>query len=242
MTNEVQVGSAVYRSGGRTIDLGLLLSTPRLWLGNEQLVNFAPLEIDLRHSRRRPPAELLWQRRVSAYQPTDADREAALALQHKKVLDLMDLHHAALLLGAADESDALLGVRLLETALGKEESPLADAARRVLARAADAESAAVVRRSFQILAILEQASRYRETVARFLDAPVRVLDAETTAVLVEQDLSPDRLDVFVAEAEARCLCCDADSCTLDTADDLLALLANYGIAHPTQLPGAAGRA
>ena len=230
--DEVQVGSAVYRRGGRTIDLGQLLSTPRLWLGNEQLVNFAPLETDLRHSRRRPPVGLLWQRRVSAYQPTDADREAALALQHKRALDLMDLHNTALLLGAADESDALLGVHLLETTIGNKESPLADAARRVLARAAGAGSATVVRRSFQILAILEHASRYRETVARFLDAPVRVLDAETAAVLAEQELSPDRLDVFVAEAEARCLCCDAGSCILDTAEDLMSLLADYGIAHP----------
>ena len=230
--DEVQVGSAIYRGGGRTIDLGVLLSTPRLWLGNEQLVRFAPLDVDLRHGRRRAPTDLQWHRRVGPYQATEAERETAAALQRKKALDAMDLHRAALLLGAAEAADALVGVRLLETALGMEEGLLVEAARRVLARAADAQSAAVARRSFQLLAVAEQAPRYRETVERFLDAPVRVLDSETTAVLVERGLSPERLDVFVSEAEARCLRADAPLAAHDTTDGLLALLADYGAAHP----------
>ena len=53
---EVRVGSAVYRWADRSLDLGVLLSTPRLWLGNEQLVRFAPLDVELRHGRRRAPA------------------------------------------------------------------------------------------------------------------------------------------------------------------------------------------
>ena len=114
-------------------------------------------------------------------------------------------------------ADALLGMGLFETALRMEESPLLDAARRVLLRAASSEAAAVVRQSFQILTVLEKASHYRETVARFLDTPVRVLDTGTTAVLVEQDLSPDRLEVFVAEAEARCMFRGTNSNILDTA-------------------------
>ncbi len=232
--DEVQVGSAIYHGGRSTIDLGLLLSTPKLWLGNEQLVNFVPLDIGLRHSRRRSPADLAWKRRVQAYQPSDGDRESALSMQSKISMDFMDLHVAALLLGAVNAADALLGVRLLETALGTEENPVVDSARCVLARAVDAESAAAVRRSFQLLAIAEQSSRYRDTVASFLDAPVRMLDTETTAVIVEHDLSPDRLEVFIAESEARSMCADSASRTLDTADDLLALLANYGVAHPTQ--------
>jgi long-chain acyl-CoA synthetase len=231
--DEVQVGSVIYRSHGPTINLGLLLSTPRLWLGNEQLFGFAPLDVDLRRSRRRSPADIFWQRRIKAYEPTDAERDAALTLQRKGVLDKIDLHSAALFLGAGDPVDALLGVRLIATAFEMEENPLSEAALRVLARAADSQSPPVVRRSFQLLAVREQASRYRETMARFLDSPVRVLDAETIAVLVEKNLSPDRLDACVAEAEERCMCGDSDSCKLETAHDLLELLASYGIAHPT---------
>ena len=58
------------------------------------------------------------------------------------LFDLMDLHRAALLLEAAEQEDALLGVRVLETALGMEEGPLVDAARRVLGRAATSRSPA----------------------------------------------------------------------------------------------------
>jgi long-subunit acyl-CoA synthetase (AMP-forming)/GNAT superfamily N-acetyltransferase len=231
--DEIQIGSAVYRSRESTINFGQLLSTPRLWLGNEELIDFAPLHPQLRYSRRLTPADLVWQKRVQAYSPTDADRETAVFLLRRKTLDLMDLHRAALLLGAADGEDALLGVRLLEMALRMEESPFVEAARRVLARAADADSATVVRRSFQVLATLEPVPRYSEALARFLNAAVRVLDDETITALVEQNLSSDRLEMFVAETEERCLCADVNSRNLDTANDLLTLLASYGIAHPT---------
>ncbi len=230
--SEVQVGSAVYRSGGRTLDLGLLLSTPRAWLGNEQLVRFAPLDVELRHGRRRAPLDLEWLRRVSPYEAAEADREAVTALVRKKALGLMDLHRAARLIETVDAHDALLGVRLLETALGMEEGPPVDAARRVLGRAAGVRSEAAARRAFQLLAVAEQMPRYRDTIARFLDAPVRVLDPETTAVLVERGLSADRLEAFVIEAEARCRRAAPSSDSVDATGALLTLLAEYGAAHP----------
>jgi long-chain acyl-CoA synthetase len=229
-----QVGSAEYRHGGRTLDLGLLLSTPRLWLGNDQLVRFAPLDIDLRHGRRRAPQELEWVRRVGPYAASEAEREAVTSVFASTSLDLMDLHRAALLAGAAEPADALRGLRLLESALTLEEGPRLDAARRILARAAGAASAVVVRRAFQLLAFAELPARYRETIARFLDAPVEVLDTETTAVLVERGLTAERLEAFVSEAEARSHRPAEAPQAFETTDDLLTLLADYGAAHPTR--------
>ncbi len=232
---EVQVGSAVYAGGGRTLDLGVLLSTPRLWLGNDGLVGFAPLDAELRHGRRRAPAELAWLRRAAPYQPTEADREAGTSLQRQKAPGLMDLHRAALLVDAPGPEDALLGVRVLETALGTEEGPVVEAARRVLARCARSGSLAVARRAFQLLALAEVPARFPETVRRFLDsgaAGAAVLDGETTEVLVERGLSPERLEALVAEAEARCRRPDLPEAATKVAGDFLSLLAEYGGAHP----------
>ncbi len=237
--DEVRVGSAVYRWAGRALDLGVLLSTPRLWLGNEQLVGFAPLDVELRHGRRRAPAGLEWVRRVEPYDVTDADREAAAALATTKAVDVMEMHRAALLLDAPGPDDALAGIRLLETAAGMEEGPLAEAARRVLARAAGA-TGAVARRAFQILAVVEQAPRYRETLARFLASPVRILDHETTGVLVERGLTAEALDAFVDEAESRGTREGQTPEALETIDDLLALVAEYGAAHPARYRGLRG--
>ncbi len=229
---EVQVGSAIYGPAGRALDLGLLLSTPKVWLGNEQLVRFAPLDVELRHGRRRAPLDLEWHRRVGPYEATEADREATTALVRNKTLGLMDLQRAALLIEAVKPGDALLGVRLLETALGMDEGPLVDAARRVLGRAAGVSSVAAARRAFQLLAVADEMPRYRETIARFLDAPVRVLDAETTAVLVERGLSAERLEAFVNEAESRGHRAAPSPDSVETTDALLTLLAEYGAAHP----------
>jgi hypothetical protein len=56
----VRIGSVFYRPGGRAINLGHLLSTPLLWVGNDELVNFAPLEPGHRDRRRRRSVSPEW--------------------------------------------------------------------------------------------------------------------------------------------------------------------------------------
>jgi long-subunit acyl-CoA synthetase (AMP-forming)/GNAT superfamily N-acetyltransferase len=228
----VRIGSAFYRPGERAVDLGHLLSTPMLWVGNDELVNFAPLEPAHRDRHRRRSVSAEWLRRAGVYAVSEVERDKIPSLLRRQEVDLMDLHLAALLLAAEDDGDAVEAVKILDHLLQLEEGGVAEHALRVLRRAADSESIAVRRRAFQVLATAEVDNRYRQTLESFLDRGSELLDPETISVLVDRDLSPSQVDAFMDEAEGRC---QASGEVLDPLLPALCdFLTGYGSTHPTQ--------
>ncbi|MEJ2188853.1 MAG: hypothetical protein P8Y93_05435 [Acidobacteriota bacterium] len=153
--NVVRIGSASYRPTRRAIDLGHLLSTPRLWLGNEELVDFAPLEPEQRDRRRLREVSAEWLERCGPFLATEPDRELVPVLLRRLEIDLLDLHQAALLLAASDEKDAGAAVQVLDHFLDLDDGELAAHALRILRRAADAPSAEVRRHAFRVLITAE---------------------------------------------------------------------------------------
>jgi long-chain acyl-CoA synthetase len=228
----VRIGSAFYRPEGRAINLGHLLSTPMLWVGNDELVNFAPLEPNQRNRQRRRSVSAEWLRRAGPYRIDDDERQRIPALLRRREVDLMDLHLAALLLAAENDADAVDAVKILDHLLQLEDATLTEHALRVLRRAAESESVAVRRRAFQVLATAEAESRYRQTLTSFLDRGEDLLDAETVSVLIDRDLTSAQIDAFLDEAECRC------QSSADVLDPVLPamcdFLSGYGTTHPTQ--------
>ena len=144
----------------------------------------------------------------------------------------MDLHLAALLLGAKRDADAVEAIKILDHLLHLEGGPLTEQALRVLRRAADSESIAVRRRAFQALATAEAETLYRQTLTSFLDRGAELLDPETTSVLVNRDLSHEQINAFLDEAEHRC---QSSAEALDPALPAICdFLSSYGATHPTQ--------
>jgi long-subunit acyl-CoA synthetase (AMP-forming)/ribosomal protein S18 acetylase RimI-like enzyme len=228
----VRIGSVFYRPGGRAINLGHLLSTPLLWVGNDELVNFAPLEPGHRDRRRRRSVSPEWLRRAAPYRIDDDERQQIPSLLRPQEVGLMDLHLAALLLAAERDEDAVEAVKILDHLLQLEDGTLTEHALRVLRRAADSESVAVRRRAFQVLASAEIETRYRQTLTSFLDRGAELLDAETVSVLVDRDLSPAQVDAFLEEAECRC---QSSAEVLDPVLPAMCdFLSSYGATHPTQ--------
>ncbi len=228
----VRIGSALYRPTRRAVDLGHLLSNPRLWLGNDELVDFAPLETVQRDSRRRRSVSAEWIRRTGTRTVDEAERQSAPELLRRHEIDLMDLHRAALLLAADDEADAVAAVKVLDHFLHIEDSDQIDQTLRILRRAAELPSVAVRRRAFQVLATSEIEPMYRQTLASFLDRGDTLLDPETISVLVDRDLSPEQVDAFIDEAEKRCE--GSPNATDPELPNLCDFLSSYGATHPTQ--------
>jgi long-subunit acyl-CoA synthetase (AMP-forming)/GNAT superfamily N-acetyltransferase len=227
----VRIGSAFYRPDNRVINLGHLLSTPSLWIGNDELVDFVPLEPSHRDRRRRRSVSAEWLRRVGAYQVGDEERERMKSLLGRSEVDLTDLHLAAMAL-AGKRDDAVDAVKVLDHLLQLGNAELAEHVLRVLRRAADSGSIAVRRRAFQVLATSENEARYRQTLTNFLDRGKNLLDAGTVSALVNRDLSQTQVDAFLDEAECRC---QSSSDTLDPVLPALCdFLSSYGSTHPTQ--------
>jgi len=231
---ETRIGSCLYRHPRGALNLGAILSTPRLWLGNEELVRFAPLELRSRERAGRVGDGIEWLGLAAAFEPREEDRAALAAVLERGDLDLLDVHRAGLFVLARDETAALDAVRILERALGREEGHLAEPARLLLARAADAEFIEVRRKAFAILVRLEREARFPATLRRFLESPGVVLDAATRAGLCEKTLSDTLLDAFQSACLETCLRKDAKRTAERRAASLLRFLSEYGASHPAK--------
>jgi len=229
------VGSYVYRHPPKEpLPLGVLLTTPALWLGNDQLVGFAPLDVRLRERPGRAGAALS---RVGRMAPGAAGADVVDAVRRALSapdLDLIDLHRAALLLESSDEDAALDAVRFLERVVIGEEGAISEPARALLGRAAASPFLAVRRRAFVVLAPVEREGRVQETLRRFLAAPGVLIDADTREALCERALSDARLGAFIAEARETARGAEGGRARDRRAASLLKLLAAYGAAHPTR--------
>jgi long-subunit acyl-CoA synthetase (AMP-forming)/GNAT superfamily N-acetyltransferase len=232
---QVQVGSCLYRHRPGSLDLGKIVASPRLWLGNEELVGFLGLDLPmlirpgrveagLEWSGRRRPAELSADDRAALEQAIDGDADD---------LRLMDMHRAALAL-ATRSDDALLGVLLLHRVLTDSEGPLTAPARQLLRRTTIGTPVGVRRRAFQALAPAERDAQFKDTLRRFLGAPGRLLDGKTRAVLVEHNLSEHKIESIIRAAQKAAAPERASREGDRRAVSLLRLLAEYGAYHPVR--------
>ena len=229
------VGSSVYRHPPKeAVHLGVLLTTPRLWLANEELVDFAPLDVRLRERQGRAGDAIERKGRTAPGAADEALKDAVQRALTASDLDLIDLHRAGLLLESSDEDGALDAVRLLERVAVDEEGPLTEAARELLRRAADSPYLAVRRRAFTVLVPVERETRVLQTLQRFLASPGVLLDGDTREALCERNLTEARLQAFVDEASEAGRATEGGRSLDRRAAALLKFLAAYGASHPAR--------
>jgi long-subunit acyl-CoA synthetase (AMP-forming)/GNAT superfamily N-acetyltransferase len=234
-TGVALVGSSVYRHPPKEpVQLGVLLTTPRLWLANEELVDFAPLNVRLRERPGRAGETVERKGRTAPGLADDALKDAVQRALTVRDLDLIDLHRAGLLLESSDEDGALDAVRLLERVVVEEEGPLTESARELLRRAADSPFLAVRRRAFTVLVPVERETRVLQTLQRFLASPGVLLDGDTREALCERSLTDARLQAFVDEASEAGRAIEGGRSLDRRAAALLKFLAAYGGSHPTR--------
>jgi long-subunit acyl-CoA synthetase (AMP-forming)/GNAT superfamily N-acetyltransferase len=228
--DQVVVGSAVYRVAHWPVDLGLILSTPTLWLGNEELCAFAPLNAVQRERLRTRATGIEWLGRTAPYRADAHDRQVAEAILLDDEVDLISLHVAAMLLGCDQEADALLGMRILEHAFNLEDTSTEEHMLTILRRTVDVPSTEVLDRAFRRLAVSELPMHYKATAAAFLD---RDADVIRRAGVAQLDLTEEQLARFLTETEQRCLAAQG-SIDPEAARLLLKFLADYGTSHPSR--------
>jgi len=229
------VGSVVYRHPAKEpLHLGVVLTTPRLWLANEELVDFAPLDVHLRERPGRSGETIERKGRTAPGAADDALKDAVQRALTARDLDLIDLHRAGLLLESSDEDGALDALRLLERVVIEDEGPVTEPARELLRRTAASPFLAVRRRAFTVLVPVERESRVLHTLQRFLASPGVLLDGDTREALCERTLTDARLQAFVVEAREAGRATEAGRAIDRRATALLKFLAAYGASHPSR--------
>ncbi|HXV74863.1 MAG TPA: GNAT family N-acetyltransferase, partial [Candidatus Polarisedimenticolaceae bacterium] len=224
------IGSCIYRHPVGPLNLGDLLSTPGLWLGNEQLVAMVGFGSLARQRPRRGDDRIEWAGRDRPSRPSARDRQTVARARQRDVHELADLHHAALLLAAPETEPAREALQLIASILADEGHRLSQPAQALLLRAADAAHDDVARRAFQILVPATKDDRFAELLERFLTARPAVMNADTREELSRKYLTPAKIDAFVSCAERACL--DSAAGADERAGAMLRFLSAYGASHP----------
>ncbi len=233
--DEVQVGSVHYRYAERApLPLGLILSTPSLWLGNDEAVRLAPLELEHRDRRRHRLTGIEWFHRDTTHHVTPQEAAAAQETLDRDDLGLMDLHLAALLLNADNVDAARDAVRILERVLSSGEGELTGIVLKLLRHAAAGAHPEVIREAFLALIFAERAAQFPHTLRAFVDAEPDLFDHEIAAALIDHELTPEIIHALVAETEHRITVGDANPAANATAASMLDFLAEYGAVHPAR--------
>ncbi len=233
--NEIQIGSVVYVYTGRgSLDLGLVLSTPLLWLGNSELVDFAPLATEHRDRRRRREPKIDWLRHIHAHSATPGDRDILDEIHKSDEIDLMALHHLACLMNSTDTEIAEQAVDLLEDAIETGEGELTDTTLSILRHAASCGLPDVSRHAFRVLTLTDRPALYPQTLRLFIDAVPDLFDDETGAALNEHELSPETVETLIRETDFRFQLGIESEASMSTATSMLQFLAHYGASHPAR--------
>jgi long-chain acyl-CoA synthetase len=231
----VQIGAWRYLVRRRVVDLGALLTSPALWLGNEELAAFTGLDDAARTRRLRPPSEVTPLGRVAEYQPTPAALVALRRAANEDAPTLEAIDLAARMLGSGDEEHGLLALRVIGKAVRGEEGMLLETSLLALRSAADSSSLVVRRRAFQLLLPVERDSQTAATLERFLRGAEALLDEASIRAISEQGISDAKLRGFVDRVHALTEQIDqGDEQDLPTLRALLRFLAEYGGGHPAK--------
>ena len=229
----LRIGSCVYRFSGRELDLGTVLTSPELWLGNEELAVFAQLDSQPEIRRRRAPKNLEMIYRFREYSATAEDEKAIRDAIESGQHSLAELDLAARMLGSVDERHTIQGIRLLEKVVSSPDPSLGRESLAILRTAARAKPLVTRRRAFRALFPVEVAHRARRTVQEFLAAG-DLLDEGTIDRLAGETTSPAVLDALVETCDQWLAGGEpADSARRRrAATSVLGLLAEYGARHP----------
>jgi long-subunit acyl-CoA synthetase (AMP-forming)/GNAT superfamily N-acetyltransferase len=231
----LRIGSCRYVVRGRAMDLGALLACPALWLGNEELCAFAPLDASYRVRRARPPRELVLLGRVAAYEPDDAAVEVLRKAAGHSSSDLDTLDLAARMLSSTEEEHGALALLEIGQALRSEDESLLDLALLALRMAAGAPSLELRRRAFQMLLPVERDAHTPATLARFLGGLDALLDGRTIALIAEKGLSEPKLSALMTYVRVTAKAVTGgDDARERAAASMLQLLAEYGAMHPAR--------
>ena len=233
-----RVGAYAYRLGGTTLDLGAILTTPALWLGNDVLVDFAPLGKHQRYRRHRPTQDVTLVGRLRPYRPGDEVRERLARALAAESPAFAELELAALLIGSEQAGDASDAVRLLERIMASQPGPLGELAVGVLRAAVARRTVEIVRCVVPALLPAERGERAATLLRRVLAEPDEVLDAATREALGERAWPEEMLDAMIEHAHGLAsgpLPPDAPGgARARRVRPLVDLLVGYGAVHPAR--------
>jgi GNAT superfamily N-acetyltransferase len=228
----LRIGDLAYAAEGSTVDLGAVLASPSLWLGNEALKAFVGQEaFRSLGSRRKRPGGVRLDLRV--WSPPDPARLPALleAVDREEVS--LDTIHAAGELLRAERPEARRAIIHLQVGLAAGRGEHVALCRGLLRRASAAPDEEIRRLALRVLLPEEEVSEVLVTLRLFLDrlGPVALRD-EDLAVLGERGLPDAQAQALLAHLSSEAAWGATDVSDRRLLVGAMRLLAAFAVAHP----------
>lgn len=231
-----RLGDFEYAPEGGVLDVGVVLSSPVLWTGNEELRAFLGTEaFSLIASRRREPARSVhvfpgW------HPPADSLIAQMLTLVEGRDATAASLHAAAVLLRASG-TESVRAVEHLQDAIAHRQPDVASLARALLLRAAGCERAEVRRRASLALLASDRTLDVASTLGRFFEKGAGLFRDDDLLRLCERGLPEAQVQSLIDELARRADNASASASTSTSADrsaavGLMRLMTAYAVAHP----------
>ncbi len=224
----VRVGNLNYRTGSRYLDLGKILVQPRLWIGNEEVINFAGENI-FRWSRlEEEDSEISYAGIAIAVEPQQEERAQLQNLLYKREKSLIGVHLATLMLFSQQTELGVEAVNYLEIVARQQKMLIAPLAMEILEHSAGAAPIDTQRVSLHSLLSIVPQENFSAVVRKFLAVDPYFINPDLIAEICKTTLKLDQMRELFVIAEDFCRADDPSAVPLFT------LLSRYGSRHPTR--------
>ncbi|MFC2088502.1 AMP-binding protein [Calditrichota bacterium] len=228
LEKDIQIGQHLVSINKNYLDFGVILNSPLLWLGNEQLVNFTGenifkwmrIEDDLDGIRFKGLAE----QNNEKY----SIKEQLQTLLYKKENSLFGIHLSAIGLSSRSYDEGKLAVEYLEKVAKEKKLDIASTAVEILKRSYIISNINIQRMAFCSLVDLVNDTVFLDTARLFIDSDTYFVNPDIINIIEKKNLSDDKLRAFtdltqyyVELKNMRCV-------------PLFSLLEKYGARHPAK--------
>ena len=228
LNKQIQIGDFFYTTGLKFLDFGKILSNPILWLGNEQLVNFAGDNIFKWSKNDDTVSNIIFSGLSSNISKSDTNKEQLQSLLYKKEYSYFGLHLATTGLCSNNYEEGKISVDYLrQTAIDKK-SDFSFLVIELLKRSILISNLNVQRIAFCALSDLIDDDHFYGIFKDFNDIDTYFVNPEVISEIIKLNLSDNKLESLKSLTQLYIELNDLRTVPL------LNLIGKYGAKHPAK--------
>jgi long-subunit acyl-CoA synthetase (AMP-forming)/N-acetylglutamate synthase-like GNAT family acetyltransferase len=224
----IQVGNCLYKINEKYLDLGKILNNPVLWLGNEQIVNFAGENIFKWSKNDEVINNIFFSNMIDDKSSYYINKELLQSLLYKKEYSFFGMHLAALGLSAKKYDESKICVDYLKQLAINNKSGFLFYVVEILKRSTIVSNLNVQRNSFCALIELIDDDHFYNVFKKFNDIDTYFINPEVISEIAKMNLSNSKIEslmnlmqVYITMGDMRLV-------------PLFGLIGKYGAGHPSK--------
>ncbi|MFC2084384.1 GNAT family N-acetyltransferase [Bacteroidota bacterium] len=232
--NTIKIGDYKYLYNDQHIDLQTLFTNTELWLGNENLYNFAGDSIIQWQRKNLKGKTLTIKSRSSKRRINKKIRGSLIKLLNAGEFSIYGLHQACILLQSVDHEDNDISLKYFSLIVPNNDLPISKVAFGVLKNPELIEKKKIRQRLFKLVTLFCSDERFEEILKFYLELDPELLETEIIEYILSSSKKPDKLDsiinvlhFFVSKNDSRTKIYNS------TIIKLFKLLSLIGIKHPS---------